>query len=196
LFPGSCAETGLAHIACAVGTPNVILLGGGHFGRFMPYSGLRPLLHFHLIAFGCDWKCKYKNPYCVNQINHSLLTQAIKDAVNNPAGKPKVYIQKDWKGKNPESDIFVLDKFLSPCSVAKIFQEMKSDDHLGNTDLAEKHTNGKNYEAANDNIDLSREVGKESTSVKNLISDKDFLSVKSYLVNKFKIEKSRTIPMA
>ncbi|MBN2272083.1 MAG: glycosyltransferase, partial [Sedimentisphaerales bacterium] len=28
------AETGLAHICCAVGTPNIILLGGGHFGRF------------------------------------------------------------------------------------------------------------------------------------------------------------------
>jgi ADP-heptose:LPS heptosyltransferase len=37
------AETGLAHICCAVGTPNVILLGGGHFGRFMPYSPLTSL---------------------------------------------------------------------------------------------------------------------------------------------------------
>jgi ADP-heptose:LPS heptosyltransferase len=34
------AETGLAHMACAVGTPNVVVLGGGHFARFMPYSPL------------------------------------------------------------------------------------------------------------------------------------------------------------
>jgi len=31
------AESAGAHIACAVGTPSVVVLGGGHFGRFLPY---------------------------------------------------------------------------------------------------------------------------------------------------------------
>ena len=30
-------ETSAVHIAAAVGTPSVCLLGGGHFDRFMPY---------------------------------------------------------------------------------------------------------------------------------------------------------------
>ena len=33
-------ETGTAHIANAVGTPTVCILGGGHFGRFAPYPEL------------------------------------------------------------------------------------------------------------------------------------------------------------
>jgi len=52
------AETGLAHVACAVGTHNVILLGGGHFGRFMPYSPLTSVISLPLECFGCDWKSK------------------------------------------------------------------------------------------------------------------------------------------
>lgn len=34
------SDTGLAHMACALKVPNVILVGGGHFGRFLPYSAL------------------------------------------------------------------------------------------------------------------------------------------------------------
>ena len=33
-------ETGTVHIANAVGTPTVCILGGGHFGRFVPYPEL------------------------------------------------------------------------------------------------------------------------------------------------------------
>ena len=53
------AETGLAHTCCAVGTPNVILLGGGHFGRFMPYSPLTSVVCLPLECYGCNWNCRY-----------------------------------------------------------------------------------------------------------------------------------------
>ena len=36
------AETGLAHIACAFNVPNVVLLGGGHYGRFRGTAGAAP----------------------------------------------------------------------------------------------------------------------------------------------------------
>jgi ADP-heptose:LPS heptosyltransferase/predicted O-methyltransferase YrrM len=142
------AETGLAHIACSVGTPNVILLGGGHFGRFMPYSNLTSIVTLPLDCFGCDWKCKYKNPYCVNQINHTLLTQAIQDTIKNPGEKPRVYVQKEWNGKDPNSDALILDKFLIPGSVEKIDQEIKNVDYLEDLDMAEKYIIEKKYEEA------------------------------------------------
>ena len=62
-------ETGAVHIAAAVGVPSICILGGGHFGRFMPYSPgtatLRPLptpVLNKLECFGCNWKCIYATP--------------------------------------------------------------------------------------------------------------------------------------
>jgi len=58
-------ETGTAHIANAVGTPTICILGGGHFGRFAPYpelsgktSSLKVVYH-KMPCYGCDWKCVF-----------------------------------------------------------------------------------------------------------------------------------------
>lgn len=60
-------ETGSVHIATAVGTPVVCILGGGHDGRFMPYQIEKETTHALPIAvthkmpcFGCNWQCKHK----------------------------------------------------------------------------------------------------------------------------------------
>lgn len=62
-------ETGTIHIAAAVSTPSVCILGGGHYGRFMPYpagignGGPLPLpVNMDMDCFGCNWKCKYAVP--------------------------------------------------------------------------------------------------------------------------------------
>ena len=59
-------DTSAAHLAAAVSVPVVCILGGGHFGRFMPYEveqqDERPLPRavFHKMdCFGCNWRCKY-----------------------------------------------------------------------------------------------------------------------------------------
>lgn len=55
-------ETSAIHIAATVGTPSVCILGGGHYGRFLPYPigklGTHPFLAVHeMECFGCNWKC-------------------------------------------------------------------------------------------------------------------------------------------
>jgi ADP-heptose:LPS heptosyltransferase len=62
-------ETSAVHIAAALGTPCVCILGGGHFGRFMPYDlevpSDRPLpksVTHHMDCFGCNWICRYNTP--------------------------------------------------------------------------------------------------------------------------------------
>ncbi len=62
-------ETSAIHIAAAVSTPSICILGGGHFGRFMPYNvkletGIPlPLAVFHRMdCFGCNWQCIYDVP--------------------------------------------------------------------------------------------------------------------------------------
>lgn len=61
-------ESAAGHIAAMHDTPSVVILGGGHFGRFMPYpddaardGALPPECIFSAMeCFGCNWKCKYR----------------------------------------------------------------------------------------------------------------------------------------
>ncbi len=57
-------ETGAIHIAAAVSTPSVCILGGGHHGRFLPYTVEsptgRPLpitVTHPMDCYHCDWAC-------------------------------------------------------------------------------------------------------------------------------------------
>lgn len=60
-------ETAAVHIATAVATPAVCILGGGHYGRFMPYpvelaSENRPIpvpVQHPMECYGCNWQCSY-----------------------------------------------------------------------------------------------------------------------------------------
>jgi ADP-heptose:LPS heptosyltransferase len=60
-------DTGAVHIAAAVGTPSVCIVGGGHPGRFLPY-GVREtgasrcpiVVSEPMECFGCDWHCRYR----------------------------------------------------------------------------------------------------------------------------------------
>jgi ADP-heptose:LPS heptosyltransferase len=81
-------ETGLAHIACALSVPNVVVLGGGYFGRFMPYSAETTAVCLPLECFHCEWWCRYPNPYCITGITPPTITQAVNIALEQgDAGK-------------------------------------------------------------------------------------------------------------
>jgi ADP-heptose:LPS heptosyltransferase len=60
-------ETGTVHIATATRTGVVCILGGGHYGRFIPYqveeetSCRLPVVVTHKMpCFDCNWQCKYE----------------------------------------------------------------------------------------------------------------------------------------
>ncbi len=55
-------DTSAIHIANAVDTPSICILGGGHYGRFLPYSehvsGMKPLVvENKMPCFNCNWQC-------------------------------------------------------------------------------------------------------------------------------------------
>lgn len=57
-------ESGAAHIAGTYNVPSVVIVGGGHFGRFLPYSGVNkdPSMEIacHVMeCYGCGWNCRY-----------------------------------------------------------------------------------------------------------------------------------------
>jgi ADP-heptose:LPS heptosyltransferase len=74
-------DSAAIHIAAAVDTPSVCILGGGHYGRFMPYDkntlntwNLPVPVICRMDCFGCDWKndsCKKHNGVapCIEKIS-------------------------------------------------------------------------------------------------------------------------------
>ena len=81
-------ESAPVHIAAATGTPSVCIVGGGHFGRFLPYvlekkvDELLPVAIFdELVCFGCQWKCVYpiegsKAVHCIERISCDAVYKA------------------------------------------------------------------------------------------------------------------------
>jgi len=79
------------HLAAAVSTPAVCLLGGGQYGRFFPYRVEVPVPSFSSIpvpvvnmmdCFGCDWRCKDEiksicPALCVSQISVDMVMYQI-----------------------------------------------------------------------------------------------------------------------
>ena len=58
-------DTAAAHIASAVGTHNVTVLGGGQYGRFFPYpspfDGVENVTVAHeMRCYQCNWFCKFR----------------------------------------------------------------------------------------------------------------------------------------
>ena len=56
-------DTGLVHVAVSWGKPTLVLMGGGHWGRFFPYPPGFPhqpfILHHFMPCYGCGWFCQY-----------------------------------------------------------------------------------------------------------------------------------------
>lgn len=128
------AETGTAHIACAVGTPNVILLGGGHFSRFMPYSRLTTIVFLPLDCYNCDWRCRFPTVHCVKDINPAIITEAVRTALATPSERIRAFCETGshwrphsgmpkWKDMshllcNYPSDIFQIADSYVPAATA------------------------------------------------------------------------------
>ena len=85
-------DTSLAHLACSVGTANVVVVGGGHFGRFFPYSPTTTVVCNPLDCFGCNWNCRYSRTHCIKDIDPELVLRAIEDRLERPRGnRPRIF---------------------------------------------------------------------------------------------------------
>lgn len=111
------AESAGAHIACAVGVPNVVLLGGGHFGRFMPYSPLTSAVVLPMDCFGCNWRCKYDIAHCVASVAAKVLETAIASALKGRRQKPAIFAQMGGFGVTHHNVPSVLADRLAPGAV-------------------------------------------------------------------------------
>jgi ADP-heptose:LPS heptosyltransferase len=75
------------HLAAALGVKSICVLGGGHFGRFMPYpknvSRNAPVpVYKNMSCYNCNWNCKYNRDKgeplkCISSIHISDVTVEI-----------------------------------------------------------------------------------------------------------------------
>ncbi|CAM8624930.1 RfaF ADP-heptose,LPS heptosyltransferase [Burkholderiales bacterium] len=74
-------DSACVHLASYLGAKSISILGGGHFGRFLPYpkdagrNGPECIFH-QMECYGCDWKCMHPHaradPYpCIELVSVS-----------------------------------------------------------------------------------------------------------------------------
>lgn len=93
-------DTGPAHVSIALGTSTVIVVGGGHFGCFVPYpESITPdharFVHERMDCYHCFWRCHKRDdpkaPFpCVKAVPMAKVQEACADllAITTADGTP------------------------------------------------------------------------------------------------------------
>jgi len=76
-------ETGLSHIACSLSIFNTTVIGGGHIGRFMPYSDFSSLVLNPTSCYYCNWYCTQERVKCITDIDPELILRSLISSWNN-----------------------------------------------------------------------------------------------------------------
>jgi ADP-heptose:LPS heptosyltransferase len=91
-------DTGPAHLAIALGVPSVVVVGGGHFGSFVPYpadvtpSNARFVFH-EMPCYHCFWRCPLRQTKseafpCIAAVDKGQVQAALDDLLaERPAGR-------------------------------------------------------------------------------------------------------------
>lgn len=64
-------DSGLSHLSLLMKTNLIAIIGGGKFGQFFPYkqSDKNKFFSYKMDCFNCNWFCKYKLPYCIENVS-------------------------------------------------------------------------------------------------------------------------------
>jgi ADP-heptose:LPS heptosyltransferase len=89
-------DSASVHIAAATNTQAICILGGGHYGRFLPYQFELPAVHRRLprvvneamSCYGCYWRCQYLTETvrlvpCVSAVSPERVMSACDDVLTD-----------------------------------------------------------------------------------------------------------------
>ena len=84
-------DTGPAHLGISLGRPTLVLVGGGHFGSFVPYPDeVRPenarFLNVKMDCYHCFWSCPKRSNNresfpCVAAIEEEVVLAILKEMI-------------------------------------------------------------------------------------------------------------------
>jgi len=90
-------DTGPAHLSIALGRPTVVIVGGGHFGSFVPYPddvtpGEARFVYQEMECYHCFWRChkradKYQLFPCIGAIGKDQVWAACEALLGPGAAK-------------------------------------------------------------------------------------------------------------
>jgi ADP-heptose:LPS heptosyltransferase len=90
-------DSGIGHLAIMLGKPSVLIVGGGHYGSFMPYpAALTParvrFLSHLMPCYHCNWNCTMMSPGgktfpCVDNVRVDQVWQAVMEITNTQGTK-------------------------------------------------------------------------------------------------------------
>ena len=69
-------DSGVMHMAAALGKPLLAAYGGGHWGRFLPSSGPAIAVTQTMSCRMCDFSCPHEHPYCITEIRMETMRAA------------------------------------------------------------------------------------------------------------------------
>ncbi len=78
-------DTGLMHMASALGKPVAAVFGGGTWPRFTP-TGDYALALRTLPCFGCYWECHFASGPCIQLVDEETAWSALSKVLNNTTG--------------------------------------------------------------------------------------------------------------
>lgn len=72
-------DSGLTHIAAALNTPSIALIGGGAQNIYYPYllTNNTKYLYYNMSCFGCGWFCTKETNFCIRKISETDVTRTI-----------------------------------------------------------------------------------------------------------------------
>lgn len=82
LFVGN--DSGLTHLALRVKIPTIAIIGGGSFGKYLPFaeSEFNHFFYNELDCFGCEWFCKFEQKYCITAVDVDSVYQTAVSLLN------------------------------------------------------------------------------------------------------------------
>lgn len=69
-------DSGVMHMASALGRPVLAVFGGGHWGRFLPSSGPAVAVTQAMSCRMCDFACPHEKPHCITEISMQTMVEA------------------------------------------------------------------------------------------------------------------------
>jgi ADP-heptose:LPS heptosyltransferase len=85
-------DTGLSHLASAVGVAGVTVYGGGTWPSFAPWAPGSTGVVQPLPCFGCGWDCAFGRPLCLDYISTADVVGAVERTLKHPRAPHQVAV--------------------------------------------------------------------------------------------------------